>query len=420
MDEHTFPSGLSEAAFQERLSELERAALIDDAATNLFLEGPLLSGSDALPWADRVAEIALDVYRRFGHITNFTFGSAFSSMQAELVSWITALMGGAPLARGVVTSGGSESNFLGLLSAYAGAGRRGSVVMPAHAHYSWPKACAIFGLEPIVVHPRDPERCWEVSVADIGAAVRDDTIAVVMTAGTMPFGTIDPIEEVAQITGDRGIHLHVDACIGGFVLPFLRAGGDESIPPWDFAVPGVCSISADLHKHGFAPLPASMVLVRDDELLERIRTLCPPHGTLTGSRPASSLAAAWTLRTLLGTEGYVAAARRSIEIRDAFSAEVERIEGLRVVPGSMVPLFSIWSQTHDLRPVYDRLRAEGWQLIHKDRPSPVTILVWVVPQNDGMAGAFGQALALAMADAPSTTSGPGTPGTTEEAYGGLS
>jgi glutamate/tyrosine decarboxylase-like PLP-dependent enzyme len=277
-------------------------------------------------------------------------GAGARDMERDVISGMGALLG-SDQAAGFITSGGSESNLCALLTAKSRAGRGGSVVMPRYAHYSFYKGCRMFGLEPVPVDP-PAGRYGTVEPGQVRDAVRDDTICMIGTAGTWPFGTVDPIDELAAIAAERGIYFHVDACFGGFLLPFLeRAGYHDSLRPWDFRASGVCSVSADLHKNGLVPPPASSLYFRDDTLLEDAKRIAPPNGTLSGTRPTGPIAAAWASVQLMGLERYQAASVRSMRLKEEIVAGVQEIPGLEIVPDSMINIFVVYSPTLDLRPV---------------------------------------------------------------------
>ena len=198
-----------------------------------------------------VLAVAEEAYRRYAS-ENALNTDAFPSLrtiQSEVVAivggWLEAGREGA----GFMTSGGTESILLAIKAARErGRGERGitapNVVLPASAHAAFEKGCDYFGLESRRV-PVAPD--WRADVAAMEAAVDDNTVLVVGSAPQYPQGVIDPIPEIAALAAERGINCHVDACMGGVVLTYLARLG-EQIPPWNFAVPGVTSVSVDLHK----------------------------------------------------------------------------------------------------------------------------------------------------------------------------
>ena len=288
----TFPSGLGLDEFQRELDRLELVSRFPETTRNLFDEGSHLISTPELPWGEAVREASVKAYRRFIHGETWITGGGAREMEADIVRWMGGLLGATDPA-GFVTSGGSESNMCAILTAKQRSGRRGgSVVFPGNGHYSLPKLCRMFDLDPIPV-PAPEGQLHLVDPAAIEAAIRPDTIAIVATAGTWAYGSIDPIEAIGEIARRRDLYLHVDGAFGGYILPFLeRSGYDPTIAPWDFRVPGVCSISADLHKNGMAPPPAGTLFFRDASLLASAKEICPPNGTMSGTRGTGPIAGA--------------------------------------------------------------------------------------------------------------------------------
>lgn len=411
-----FPGGVTRQELLDQLLAYEHASNFPTIGQNLFDEGPHLISGSALPWGDDVRELAVDAYRRFIHGETWTTGAGALAMQDEIVSWMGGILG-ADQPAGFVTSGGSESNMCALLTAKSQAGRGGSVVFPEYAHYSFYKACEMFGLEAIPVRSANDSQC-EVDPADIEAAVRDDTIAIVGTAGTWAYGSVDPISALSDIAAANDIYLHVDACFGGYILPFLeRSGYDPSIQPWDFRVPGVCSVSADLHKNGMAPPPASTLFFRDSSLLDAAKAICPPNGTISGTRGTGPIAGAWAMVKLLGEPGYVATSLKSMELRQRLFDGITAIEGLKIYPGSKINVSLLYSDVYDLRPVIADLRSRGWMFSSRDTPAPAAIVLVPMPQNEGHISAFISDLADAKSRAPLLTGETAADATAASSYG---
>jgi glutamate/tyrosine decarboxylase-like PLP-dependent enzyme len=350
---------------------------------NLFDEGPHLVDTALTPWGDDVRERSIDAYRRFIHGETWITGAGAREMESQVVGWMGGLFG-AETPTGFITAGGSESNMCAILTAKQLSGRRGgSVVFPDNGHYSLRKLCKMFDLDAIVV-PAPEGHLDQVDPAAIEAAIRPDTIAIIATAGTWAFGSVDPISEIGEIAQRHGLYLHVDGAFGGYILPFLeRSGYDTEIPLWDFRVPGVQSISADLHKNGMAPPPAGSLTFRDESLLEAAKEICPPNGTMSGTRGAGPIAGAWAMVRLLGEPGYTAVSLASMAMRDELVAGVGEIQGLSVYPGSHINMSLIYSEVLDLRPVAEALRDRGWMFAARAIPAPVG-MVWVpMPHNVG-------------------------------------
>jgi len=317
--------------------------------------------------------------------TNALDPTAFPSVAAlenDVVGAAISLLGGGPDTVGTFTSGGTESCLLAVLAARerfvaAGGSARPRLVLPVTAHAAFRKAAHLFGLTVVDV-PVDPVSCTvqQPDVADaMDSGGGEDTALVVVSAPSYPHGTLDPVAAVAELARSRGVACHVDACIGGWVLPFLRLAG-EDVPPFDLSVPGVSSLSVDLHKYGYTPKGASVLLTADAELRRAhyfVTADWPGYPvvnpTLAGTRPAGPLAAAWATLQVLGLDGYT---RLAVDARRAtldLAAGVADVPGLRVVGEPAGTLLAIaaspdpgGSDVLDVLVVADEMRARGWVL----------------------------------------------------------
>jgi sphinganine-1-phosphate aldolase len=274
-------------------------------------------------------------------------------LEGDLVAFGRRMLHG-PDAVGSVTSGGTESCLLAVKAARehwrAGRGRGSDttprIVLPASAHAAFHKAAHYLALDVEVV-PVDPHT-GVPDADDVADHLDEETALLVLSAPSYPHGVMDPVAELAPIAQERGVPVHVDACIGGWVLPWWEAAGGDPVPPWDFTVPGVTSISADLHKYGFAPKGASLLLFAHRDLdLARYFALTDWPGypvvnpTVLGSRSATSLAAAWAVTTALGEDGYVALTARTVDATRALRREIEGLPGLRVMGEPAGPLLAV-------------------------------------------------------------------------------
>ena len=270
-----------------------------------------------------------------------------------------------PGAAGYVTSGGTEGNLMALWVAREVTGRK-KVVAPLSVHYSVRKACSLLGLRLVLTglgedYRADPE--------ELRRKVDGRTAAVVATAGTASLGLVDPVEEMAEVARERECFLHVDACLGGFLLPFLGRRG------WDFGVEGVCSLTADPHKLGRAPIPSGLVLFRKEEWLRKVEWEVPYLGarthTLLGTRPGASVAACWlALKLLDGRE-----ARRCVEMAKELAKGLRRVEGVRLV---VEPELNVVAFTHErlgVRELEGRLGEKGWVVSRSELPEAVRLVV---------------------------------------------
>ncbi|MGK5170621.1 pyridoxal phosphate-dependent decarboxylase family protein [Geodermatophilus sp. CPCC 205761] len=307
--------------------------------------------------------------------TNALDPTAFPSVariENDLVGAAAALLGGGPDVVGTLTSGGTESCLLAVLSARerwraAGApGRRPRLVLPVTAHAAFRKAAHLFDLEVAEV-PVDPVTC-RADAAAVAALLDERTALVVVSAPSYPHGVLDPVGEVAALAAAAGVPCHVDACIGGWVLPFL-----DGVPErFDLSVPGVTSLSVDLHKYGYAPKGVSVLLTADPGLRRAhwFTTAGWPgypvvNPTLAGTRSAGPMAAAWAVHRLLGVEGYRSLARRARAATVALAEGIGAVEGLRVVgtpAATLVALAQDGADGVDVLNLADEMTARGWLL----------------------------------------------------------
>ena len=288
-------------------------------------------------------EAGEDVHRLNAEVTGRFFSTnalnpvaypSLARMQSEVVATVAGLLHGGEDAAGFMTSGGTESILLAVKAARNRFGRaRPNVVLPASAHAAFTKAGAYFGVE---VRRVDVDADYRADVAAMEAAVDDDTVLVVASAPQYPQGVVDPVAAVGALAAAKGINCHVDACMGGMILPFLARLGHE-VEPWDFRVEGVTSISVDLHKYGYAAKGASVIVHRDRDL-RRHQTFATDawlggryaSSGILGTRSGAPIASAWATMRHLGTEGYL---RLAAEARAAFD---ELVAGLRSTPGVRV------------------------------------------------------------------------------------
>ncbi len=292
------------------------------------------------------------------------------------------LSGGAPGVRVQLTSGGSESLLCGLHAAREW-GREHypritepEVIAPFSAHATISKACHYLGLKLTRV-PVGPDYLADVKALE--AAIGPNTIALVGSAPSWPYGKIDPIERIAALGKRRNLWVHVDACVGGYIAPFVARLGYH-VAAWDFSVPGVTSISADLHKYAYAPKPASTIAFASEELLKyhHVPASDWPSATyltegVIGSRPAGVLAATWAVLHYLGDEGFLDYARRTMEGKERL------LEGLRKL--GMKPwetdLCIVLYETGDLpaETLVGALTEAGWPCMGTQRPPMVQLIL---------------------------------------------
>jgi len=312
-------------------------------------------------------------------------------MEAEILAFVRDLFGAGAAA---LSSGGTESIFLAVLTAREDARSRGvaqpQLLCPTTAHPAFAKACHYLDVEltklPVGPDGRaDPER-----FAD---AVSDRTALVVGSAPCYPYGVIDPITDLAAIAAAAGTLCHVDACLGGYLLPFWEELG-ESVAPWDFRVEGVTSISADLHKYGYSYKGTSTILYRDRDLQQRQLFMYDdwPGGlyasmSTAGTRPGGPIAGAWATITHLGRTGYLRLADRVRTATHGFREAIDSIDLLQVTGDPDLSIFEFGAApeaTLDTDAVGDAMDERGWNL---DR-QPGGLHVMLSPGHDRVVDTF--------------------------------
>lgn len=296
-------------------------------------------------------------------------------MQQDVVSIVASLLHGGDGAAGFMTTGGTESLLLAVKAARErGRKERGvtapEMVLPTTAHAAFEKGASYFGVRAVRVPVRGDFRADAEAMA---AAVSPDTVLLVASAPQYPQGVVDPVAEVAAVAERAGVNCHVDACMGGMTLPFLEKLG-HPIPAWDFRVPGVTSISVDLHKYGYTAKGASVILHRSKELRKHqtfqtdnwLGGFYASSGVL-GTKSGGPIAAAWAVLHHLGEEGYLRL------VRDARAAAEKLAGWLRARRGAVLlaepdaTLLAFRFEDADTFAVGDALWKRGWYL---DRQAP--------------------------------------------------
>ena len=329
--------------------------------------------------SDEIDQLLKDAFTMF-FSENGLNPTAFPSLrkfESEVVAMTASLLGGDSNVCGNMTTGGTESLLMAVKTARDWARKHRpeitapEIVLPVTAHPAFDKAGSYFDVRMVHV----PE-CADFR-ADVDAmrrAITANTIMMVGSAPSYPHGVVDPIEELAAIAQERGLLFHTDSCVGGFMLPFIRKLGYD-VPPFDFSVPGVTSMSADLHKFGYAAKPASVVLYRSHELRREqmfVAINWPggiyPSPTMTGSRAGGPIAAAWAVMNYLGEEGYTDIAKTVMETTVYLQAGINAIPGLKVLSNPEMSVFAIGSDSLDVYELADELELKGWHLDRQHFP----------------------------------------------------
>jgi sphinganine-1-phosphate aldolase len=336
-----------------------------------------------------------------------------AKFEAEIVAMTAHMLGagqtGAPFGSeegicGSVTSGGSESILLAMKTYRDWARhKRGitapEIVLPTSAHAAFHKAAQYFNLQTRLV-PLDAE--YRADVGAVAAAINSDTIALVASAINFPYGTIDPIDQMGELAKEHAIGLHVDSCLGGFFLPWAEKLG-QPVPPFDFRVPGVTSMSCDTHKYGYAPKGTSVVLYRGQELRRyQYFTIADwPGGlyyspTFSGSRPGGLSAACWAALVSMGEAGYLAATKKILDAVAVIRQGIEQIPELHLL-GRPIGPFAIASDRVDMYQVLDQMSARRWALTGLLKPPAIHVSPTLRQSQPGVAERFIHHLAESVA-----------------------
>ena len=303
------------------------------------------------------------------------FPSIFN-MEKEVIDMMLGLFSGEGGA-GHMTSGGTESIFLAITAArnWARANKPGidrpEIIAPFSAHPAVNKAAHYLGMEVVRVPTRDDFR------ADVEALSQAVTVNTVLLYGSAPafsMGVIDPIADLGKLAAEKDLWFHVDACVGGVLGPFVRKAG-YPVPMFDFSVPGVTSISADLHKSAFAAKGASTVTFRTEELQSHAKFDFEdwPSGmysslTFTGTNPGGAIAAAWAVMNYLGEDGYLDIARTSMEARIELQAGLEKIDGIHIWGEPDLWAVAYGSDKYDILQVVRKMWSRGWIVAPNSQP----------------------------------------------------
>ncbi|HET9071933.1 MAG TPA: pyridoxal-dependent decarboxylase [Acidimicrobiales bacterium] len=388
----------------ELLAELAAMAAEEDA----FWETGKCSGTMYCGDHDHYAFLA-QAFERFAHVNALQRDMCPSAtkFEGEIVAMALDLFHGGPGAVGLVTTGGTGSILHAVLAYREHAAdrlgtRRPNAIKPETAHPAFDKACHLFGVE-LRRAPVDPVTT-QVDLDWVADHIDGATVALIGSACNYGYGTVDPIAELGALALEHGVGLHVDGCLGGFILPFGEELG-YGVAPFDFRVPGVTSISADTHKYGYAFKGTSTVLFADKALRDAQYfyltdwsggKYCSPG--MEGSRSGGLLAATWASMVSLGRTGYRRYAAEIFSVAAAMQDAVRSHEELRVL-GDPTFLFSFTSQAFDVYHVNDFLRDRGWRLNGQQYPNALHMAVTRPQTQPGVVEAWRADLADAVAHA---------------------
>jgi glutamate/tyrosine decarboxylase-like PLP-dependent enzyme len=315
--------------------------------------------------------------------------AAFPSLrelESDIISILRSNLGGNDKAMGMFTSGGTESILLAVktyrdyfksLKPHIGLPE---IIIPQTAHPAFYKAAHYFNVKPITIPVRHDFRA---DVEAIARSYTDRTFLIVASAPSFIHGVIDPILEIGDIAAKFGVGFHVDACLGGFMLPFLKRLGYR-VPDFDLSVRGVTSISADLHKYGYTAKGASAILYKDSTLRRYQFFVSTDWGggiyaspTILGTRSGGCIAAAWAALMSLGEEGYMRFARDTMGATERLLTGIKGIPGLVVIGQPDMSVFSFTSKKDNIFAIADKMEDRGWRLNRQTNPKSLHMIVTV-------------------------------------------
>ncbi|MBL8547410.1 MAG: aspartate aminotransferase family protein [Hyphomonadaceae bacterium] len=318
---------------------------------------------------------------------------SLAQMEREVVAAGMSLLNAPPGAAGAMSSGGTDSIFLAVKTARDHArAKRGmtgalNIVAPSTVHPAFDKACMVMDIE----IRRIPVKDYLADVTAMEAAIDAGTLMIVGSAPCFPFGLIDPIEALGELAERKKVWLHVDACVGAYIAPFVRMNGAD-LPPFDFAVPGVWSISGDLHKYGYASKGASTVFFRTEALREFMtfdagpwplgRMITP---SLAGTRPGGAIAAAWAVMNHLGVAGYKQKQGEVVAARETIEAGVKRL-GFQIFGKPQLGIVSFAHPDVDALRIYAQMHKRGWFTAALVEPRALHLML--SPKHNEVAGEY--------------------------------
>lgn len=329
-------------------------------------------GPEALPLSTKVWTMASNTYTP-GWLKDVYPGPYTMSM--ECVRMIGSLLHAPDEQAGFLTPGGTESNLYAVRLARNAAKRaKPELVMPETAHYSFNLASELFGLK---VNAVKVDENNVVNMREVEKRITKNTAILVCSAPEPAMGNIDSVEEFGELARKHDVHLHVDSCVGGFMLPFLTDLGYK-IPKFDFLVPEVRSMSADPHKLGMQQKPTSSFIIRDKAYLDAIPVESTFVPYLSGtSRVGASAVSLWALLNYLGRDGYKKHMKHAMDMTKLVTEEVPKIDGLAMRAEPIVPIMGIVSKKHDVRRIVERMVRKGWATTTGVTPVTGVPYIWL-------------------------------------------
>lgn len=338
---------------------------------------------------DHLLKQAYEEFFSENYLNPFAFKS-LQNMEREVVRMTAGMLHGNEKAVGTMSSGGTESVLLAVYTYREWARhhhphiKNPEIIAPQTIHPAFDKAAHLFGIR---LHKTPVDEGRRAQPAEMEALINKNTILLVASAPSYPNGILDPIDPIATLAEKHRLPFHVDACIGGFMLPWMERLGIK-IPHWDFRIPGVTSISADVHKFGFGPKGSSVILYRSMDYLKHqfIITTDYPGGiyispTLMGTRPGGAIAAAWAGMNHLGESGYLSLAKKLMEATRRLKALLAKIPEIKIIgdPVMNIVSYSTEGDRPDIFVIADYLENKGWLVDRQQNPDCIHLTI--MPTN---------------------------------------
>ncbi|KAM4030547.1 sphingosine-1-phosphate lyase 1 [Anomaloglossus baeobatrachus] len=406
-------NGLKQDKVMEKLKEY--STLGEVSWEKGKVSGTVYSGDE------RLTQLLVKVYGEFAW-SNPLHPDVFPGvrkMEAEIVRMACNLFNGGPETCGAMTSGGTESILMACKAyrdlAYEKGIKYPEIVAPVSAHAAFDKAASYFGMK--MVHIPLDKKTMRVDVKAMRRAISKNTAMLVCSAPQFPHGIIDPVEEVAKLAVKYNIPFHVDACLGGFLIVFMKKAGFP-LRPFDFRVKGVTSISADTHKYGYAPKGSSVILYshKDYRQYQFFVTSDWPGGlyaspSIAGSRPGGIVAGCWATMMHIGEDGYIEATKNIISNARFIIKELQKMKEIFIFGNPEVSVIAIGSKVFDIYRLSNSLTAKGWNLNTLQFPPSIHICLTLLHTKPGVAQLFvkdvQESLSVIMEDPGAKTTGAG-------------
>jgi sphinganine-1-phosphate aldolase len=343
----------------------------------------------------KTIEFAYQLYIHENALDPQLFKSAVE-LEKDIVRKVSSLFSIEKTISGTLTSGGTESIFLAVYSAKMHAKSMGKsnfeIIIPESAHPAFLKACNYLSVNAIEVKLNNE---FNLEVKDVESKITSNTILLVGSSPAYPYGLMDPIDGLSKLALKHNILLHVDACIGGFMLPFLKRMG-KVIPSFDFSLDGVTSMSVDIHKYGYAPKGASLILYRNRTLRKNQFTVSSSwkggvyaSTGFLGTKPGGALAAAWAAIHTIGEEGYMSLVKKTINARQIIIEGVNENKELEVIGSPIMSLLAIKSIGNtDVYEIADELNKRGWYVGRLQNPPALHLVISQIHGDSNTANEF--------------------------------